>query len=280
VRLYPTLLCALALPCGVVSAEELNSARTSRTPDGLFGFVDESSVIHQGVINPKFEFLPSWSPQSKTLEPKIILNYGVADNFKTGVAIGYSPTLSANNEATSQLTTISFPLQYVFQARTVNGTGIAILSQFFLGREIVVNGNNNNQLAFDNHIAIDHDWNRTYFAGVNLGYTAQNRFSANGQQTPSGTLYAKGSISMKINPHLYWGMQLQISQQLENFFSRPNGWASFVGTSVAIPISSKFSISAAYMRQMIGAEKDQPAARINNQNFSQNMGRVVIDYYF
>lgn len=50
--------------------------------------------------------------------------------------------------------------------------------------------------------------------------------------------------------------------------------------SVSIPLTPAWTISGAYMRQVVGGENANPSARLNTQNFSQNMGKVAIAFVF
>jgi len=251
----------------------------SNTPHGLFGFMDDSTVIAQGVFNPVYTFLPSWSTGTQTWNQKLTFNYGVTDRFEAGLAISYAPTIDTGNIGNSRLINLSLPLQYVFVQRMQNGTGFAILSTPTIGWEDFNNQASNRQWSFDNHFVLDHDFDGRFFAGINIGYTASNTYARSGR-TPGGTLYLQGGGTVKITPHFYWGIQAQISQQLNDFVSDPSGWAAFLGTSVSVPLTSTATLSAAYMRQLVGRENDTPSARLNTQSFSQNMAKAMLSLYF
>lgn len=251
----------------------------SSTPSGLFGFMDDSTVIGQGVFNPQYSFTPSWSAGSQTLSQKVTLNYGVTERFEAGLAVNYAPTLNAGNGGNSHSWNVSLPLQYVFVQRMQNGTGFALVSTPALGWQDFNNQSSNRQWSFDNHLVIDHDFDGRFFAGINIGYTASNTYARSGR-TPGGTLYLQGGGTVKITPHFYWGIQAQISQQLNDFVSDPSGWAAFLGTSVSVPLTSTATLSAAYMRQLVGRENDTPSARLNTQSFSQNMAKAMLSLYF
>lgn len=251
----------------------------SSTPSGLFGFMDDSTVIGQGVFNPQYSFTPSWSAGSETLSQKVTLNYGVTERFEAGLAVSYAPTLNAGNAGNSHAWNLSLPLQYVFVQRMQNGTGFALVSTPALGWQDFNNQSSNRQWSFDNHLVIDHDFDGRFFAGINIGYTASNTYARSGR-TPGGTLYLQGGGTVKITPHFYWGIQAQISQQLNDFVSDPSGWAAFLGTSVSVPLTSTATLSAAYMRQLVGRENDTPSARLNTQSFSQNMAKAMLSLYF
>lgn len=251
----------------------------SNTPHGLFGFMDDSTVIAKGALNPVYTFLPSWSAGTDSLNQKLTLNYGVSDRFEAGLAINYEPTVNAGGIDNSRLVNVAVPLQYVFIQRMQNGSGFALVSTPALGWENVTGGPGNRQWSFDNHIVIDHDFDGRFFAGVNIGYLASNTITREGR-TPGGMLYLQGGGTAKINDHFYWGLQFQLSQQLNDFFSDPSGWAAFLGTSISVPINHRVTFSAAYMRQVAGRENDNPSARLNTQSFSQNMGRAALSFNF
>ena len=251
----------------------------SNTPHGLFGFMDDSTVIAQGVFNPVYTFLPSWSTGTQTWNQKLTFNYGVTERFEAGLAISYAPTIDTGNIGNSRLINLSLPLQYVFVQRMQNGTGFAILSTPTIGWEDFNNQASNRQWSFDNHFALDHDFDGRFFAGINLGYTASNSYSR-GVQAPSGTLYLLGGGTVKVTSNFYWGLQFQISQQYNNFISDPSGWAAFLGTSISLPLSPYVTFSAAFMRQLAGRENGNPSARLNTQSFSQNMGRAALSFNF
>lgn len=271
------LLAALALSGQTALAQD--APIKSNTPNGLFGFMDDSTVIAQGVFNPIYTFLPIWSAGTQTLTQKMTLNYGVTDRFEAGLAVNAAPTVNAGNVNNSSVWNISLPMQYVFVQRMQNGPGFALVSTPAIGGEDFSQQPSNRQWSFDNHLVIDHDFDGRFFAGVNIGYTASNTVARSGR-TPGGTLYLQGGGTLKVTSNFYWGLQFQISQQLNDFVSDPSGWAAFLGTSVAIPLSSYVTFSAAYMRQLAGRENDNPAARLNTQSFSQNIGRAALSFYF
>lgn len=274
---FKLLVGALALSGSVTLAQE--KPIPSNTPNGLFGFMDDSTVISQGVFNPQYTFLPSWSPGTQTLGQKVTFNYGVTERFEAGVAVGYSPTVNTGNVGNSSFWNVSLPLQYVIVQRMQNGSGFALVSTPALGWQDFNNQPGNRQWSFDNHLVIDHDFDGRFFAGINIGYLASNTYARTGR-TPGGTLYLQGGGTVKIMPQFYWGVQFQISQQLNDFLSDPAGWAAFLGTSISVPLSHTVTFSAAYMRQLVGRENDNPSARLNTQSFSQNFGRAALSFYF
>lgn len=253
--------------------------RPSNTPTGLFGFMDDSTVIAKGAINPKYTFNPSTGGGSQTWQQKLTLNYGVSERFEAGVAITYTPTFKTAPNADTRALMFNVPLQYVFVQRMQNGTGFALVSNFGIGRETIAQQPNQTQWTIDNHLVLDHDFDGRYFIGTNLGYTANDSFNAD-VKSPSGTVYWQIGGTMKVNSHLYWGVQAQLSQQLNNYFSDPEGWAGFIGTSISVPINARFTFAASYMRQIIGGINGTPSARLNTQDFSQNMGRAVLSFTF
>jgi hypothetical protein len=251
----------------------------SQTPTGVFGFMDDSTVLTKGVFNPKYLLNPSSGGQSQTWEQKLTLNYGFASNFQAGIAISYVPTYNSNNNPDNKITSVVIPLQYVFVQRMQNGTGFALVTTLSMGRETITRQPNETQWEIDNHFVLDHDFDGRYFIGTNIGYTASNNYNAL-VNDPSGTFYLQVGGTIKLNPYLYWGVQLQLSQQLNSYFTKPEGWASFIGTSIAMPLTPHFTIAASYMRQMIGGIDAIPQARLNTQDFSQNMGRLVLSVTF
>jgi hypothetical protein len=277
--LYLKLLTGFVLITGVSLLPVAASEIKSKTPTALFGFVDETDVIDKGVINPKYFFNPSLSPGNQIWEQKFQVNYGVTERLEAGLALSYTPTLYSNGENNFRVTSLTMPLQYVLLQRTQNGTGIAWYTIPSFGWQ------NNGPLplqhtwSFDNHLAIDHDFDGQYFLGFNLGYTAGNTYGG-GLKDPSGTFYVSAGYTVKFDRIIYWGLQAQFSQQLNNYFSDPEGWAAFIGTSVSIPFSEKFTLAATYMRQIAGGVNGMPQARFNTEDFSLNRGRVVLSFYF
>ena len=249
----------------------------SNTPDDVFGFLDDSTVLAAGTRKLKYTFLPSSGGGSATWGQKIALNYGATENLEIGLAVLYQPTDSTLPGNSSRQLTLAAPMQYVFIQRMQNGTGFALITtpSFGTTRNSSTMGETN--WSLDNHFALDHDFNGTFFIGLNLGYTAG---ATNGRQNPSGTFYIQGAATVKLSPHFYWGVELQASQQMNGFFSGNAGWATFAGTSISVPMTSSFTFSAAYMRQLAGRETSNPAANLNTQNFSQNMGKVALAFYF
>lgn len=270
-------LAALAL-CYAASYAQAQNIK-SKTPTALFGFVDETDVIDKGVINPKYYFNPSMSPGSNTWEQKLQVNYGVTDKFEAGLAITYAPTINSGGVNNYQVTSLVAPLQYVLLQRTQNGAGIAWYTIPSFGWQ------NNSQLpsqqtwSFDNHLAVDYDIEGRHFLGFNLGYTAANTYGG-GLKDPTGTWYASGGYTVKFGTNVYVGAQVQYSQQFNNYFSDPAGWAAFLGASFTIPFSPSFTLAATYMRQLVGGVNGLPQADLNTQDFSLNKGRVVLSFYF
>lgn len=275
-RLF-AFLAAACLAGNGARAEE--TALPSNTPNGLFGFMDDSTVIAKGVFNPQYAFLPSWSGGTQTPNQKLTFNYGVTERFEAGIALSYAPTYNGGNVDNSRFLNVSLPMQYVIVQRMQNTTGFALVSTPALGWEDFTGAPGNRQWSFDNHVVIDHDFDGRFFAGVNIGYLAANTYAKSGR-TPGGTLYVQGGGTVKINDHFYWGAQVQWSQQLSDFFSDPSGWAAFIGTSISVPLNHHVTFSAAYMRQLAGRENDNPSARLNTQSFSQNMGKLAVSVYF
>lgn len=267
----------LGLGLGWVTAEA-NEIK-SKTPTALFGFVDETDVIDKGVINPKYFFNPSLSPGSQTLEQRFQVNYGVTERFEAGLAFTYAPTFNTGGINDNRVTSLVAPLQYVLIQRMQNGTGVAWYSVPSIGWQNNGSLPSQNQWSFDNHLAIDHDFDGRYFLGFNLGYTAANTYGS-GQSNPSGTVYVSAGYTVKFGHNVYWGVQAQFSQQLNSYFTDPAGWATFIGTSVSIPFSSSFTLAATYMRQVAGGINGMPQASLNTQDFSLNRGRVVLSFYF
>lgn len=256
-------------------AEEIKS----KTPTALFGFVDETDVIDKGVINPKYYFNPSMSPGSQTWEQKLQVNYGVTERLEAGLAITYAPTFNSGGMKDNRVTSLVAPLQYVIVQRMQNGTGVAWYSIPSIGWQNNGALPSQNSWSFDNHLAVDHDFDGRYFLGFNLGYTAANTYGS-GQNSPSGTFYVSAGYTVKFDPNIYWGVQAQFSQQMNNYFSDPAGWAAFLGTSVSIPFSSSFTLAATYMRQIVGGVNGVSGASLNTQDFALNKGRVVLSFYF
>lgn len=263
------------MACVTAKADEIKS----KTPTALFGFVDETDVIDKGVINPKYFFNPSLSPGSQTWEQKFQVNYGVTERFEAGLAITYAPTFNVGGVNDNRVTSLVAPLQYVLIQRMQNGTGVAWYSVPSIGWQNNGSLPSQNQWSFDNHLAIDHDFDGKYFLGFNLGYTAANTYGS-GQSNPSGTVYVSAGYTVKFGHNVYWGVQAQLSQQLNSYFTDPAGWAAFVGTSVSIPFSPSFTLAATYMRQIVGGVNGMPQANLNTQDFSLNRGRVVLSFYF
>ena len=253
--------------------------RPSNTPTGLFGYMDDSTVIAKGTINPKYSFNPSAGGNSQTWQQTLTLNYGASDRLEAGIALSYAPSFYNNQNADKRSFMVNVPLQYVFVQRMQNGTGFALVSTPAIGRQSVAGQRDQTQWSFDNHLVIDHDFDGRYFIGTNLGYTAADNYNST-VNNPSGTFYWQIGGTVKVNSHLYWGIEAQLSQQLNNYFSDPSGWAGFIGTSISVPINHRVTFAAAYMRQIIGGVNGQPSARLNTQDFSQNMGRAVLSFSF
>jgi hypothetical protein len=277
INLAARLALGLGLGMGWTSANA--GEIKSKTPTALFGFVDETDVIDKGVINPKYYFTPALSPGSQTWEQKLQVNYGVSDRLEAGVAVTYAPTLNSGGINDYRVTSIVVPLQYVLVQRMQNGTGVAWYSIPSFGWQ------NNSALpsqhtwSFDNHLAIDHDIDGKYFLGFNLGYTAGNTYGG-GLKEPSGTWYVSAGYTVKFGTNVYVGAQAQFSQQFNNYFSEPEGWAAFLGASFTIPFSPSFTLAGTYMRQIVGGVNGMPQANLNTQDFSLNRGRVVLSFYF
>ena len=249
----------------------------SNTPDGLFGFMDDSTVISAGINKLKYQFLPTSGAGAAAWAQRVGISHGVTDNFLAGIAFTYQPSSGPTQSDDSRTFTLTVPMQYVFVQRMQNGTGFALVTTASIGR---TNDNalpGTNQWSLDNHFALDHDFDGTYFIGTNFGYTAG---ATDWAKSPNGTFYLQAGGTIKFSPHFYWGVQAQISQALNGFFSNQAGWAGFVSTSVSIPINSAWTISGAYMRQIVGGENANPSARLNTQNFSQNLGKVAIAFVF
>ncbi len=259
----------------MAQAEEIKS----KTPTALFGFVDETDVIDKGVINPKYYFNSSGSPGSQTWEQKLQVNYGVTDQLEAGLAITYAPTFNTGGINDNRVTSIVAPLQYVLIQRMQNGTGVAWYSIPSFGWQSNGNLPSQHTWSFDNHLAIDHDFDGRYFLGFNLGYTAGNTYGG-GRTDPSGTWYVNAGYTMKFDPNVYVGVQAQFSQQLNNYFSDAAGWATFLGASFTIPFSQSFTLAGTYMRQIAGGVNGVPSGDLNTRDFPLNKGRVVLSFYF
>ena len=270
-------LAGVALCCAASLAQAQNIK--SKTPTALFGFVDETDVIDKGVINPKYYFNPSISPGSNTWEQKLQVNYGVTEKFEAGLAVTYAPTINSGGINDYQVTSLVAPLQYVLIQRIQNGTGVAWYSIPSFGWQNNSGLPNQHTWSFDNHLAIDHDIDGKYFLGFNLGYTAGNTYGGN-LRDPYGTWYVNAGYTVKFGSNVYVGAQAQFSQQFNNYFSDPAGWATFLGASFTIPFSSSFTLAATYMRQIVGGVNGLPQADFNTKDFSLNKGRVVLSFYF
>ena len=249
----------------------------SNTPDDVFGFLDDSTVLNAGTRKLKYVFLPSSGGGSATWTQKLALNYGATDNLEIGLAVAYQPTISTlPGESTRQLS-VQAPMQYVLVQRMQNGTGFALITTPSIGTSRAAGQPSASNWTLDNHFALDHDFDGRYFIGLNVGYTAG---ATDWRQSPSGTFYIQGAATAKLNPYLYWGVEVQASQQMNGFFSGNAGWATFAGTSISVPMSAQVTFSAAYMRQIAGRETANPSANLNTQNFSQNLGKVALAIYF
>ena len=278
-RASKAALCGFFVVLGLVAQRTEASEIKSKTPTALFGFVDETDVIDKGVINPKYYFNPSLSPGNQSWEQKFQVNYGVTERLEAGLAVTYAPTFNTGGINDNRVTSIVAPLQYVLIQRTQNGTGVAWYSIPSFGWQNNGNLPSQHTWSFDNHLSVDHDFDGRYFLGFNLGYTAGNTYGG-GQAARSGTWYVSAGYTIKFDPNVYWGVQAQFSQQFNNYFSDPAGWAAYLGTSVSIPFSQSFTLAAAYMRQIAGGINGNPQAHLNTQDFALNKGRVVLSFYF
>lgn len=271
----------IAIGLGLLSCEAVAQTREikSETPTALFGFVDETDVLNKGVINPKYYFNPTMSPGTQSWQQKLQLNYGVTDKFEAGLAITYTPTTNSNGATDNQITSLYAPLQYVLIQRMQNGTGVAWYSTPSFGWQ------NNNSLpnqhtwSFDNHLAIDHDFNGKSFVGFNLGYTAGNTYDGN-LRAPYGTWYVNAGYTEKFGTNIYLGAQIQFSQQFNDYFSDPAGWATFLGASFTIPFSPSFTLAGTYMRQIVGGVNGKPQDNLDTKNFDLNKARLVLSFYY
>ena len=249
----------------------------SNTPDGLFGFMDDSTVIAAGKRKLKYQFLPSNGGGTDDWGQRLQINYGFTDNFLAGLALQYQPSNGPQANDASNTVSVLVPMQYVFVQRMQNGTGFALVTTANIGRTHNAALPGETQWSLDNHFVLDHDFDGTYFIGTNFGYTAG---ATDWAKSPNGTFYVQAGGTIKFSPHFYWGVQFQLSQALSSFFSNQAGWAGFVSTSVSMPINSAWTLSAAYMRQVVGGENANPSARLNTQNFSQNLGKVALAFVF
>ena len=66
------LLLAFGMPPQLAQAE--SRPILSNTPHGLFGFMDDSTVIAKSAFNPVYTFLPSWGSGTQTLNEKLNFN--------------------------------------------------------------------------------------------------------------------------------------------------------------------------------------------------------------
>ncbi len=275
ISLTPAL--ALADPAPMPAADPAGKPIPSNTPDDVFGFLDDSTVLGLGTRKLKYVFLPSSGGGSTTWGQRVGLSYGATENFQFGATVTYQPTDSSIPGNGSRQFTLQAPMQYAFVQRMQNGTGFALITTPGFGTTRNSGQPGQTNWSLDNHFALDHDFNGTFFIGLNLGYTAG---ATSWRNDPSGTFYIQGAATVKLNPHFYWGVELQASQQMNGFFSGNAGWATFAGTSISVPMTPHVTFSAAYMRQLAGRETSNPAAHLNTQNFSQNMGKAALAFYF
>lgn len=267
------LACAAVLP---LTARAQEKPLPSNTPTGLFGFMDDSSVIARGAINPKYGFFPAWSAHSQTLTQRMTLNYGVSDVFEAGVSAIYAQDSSSGSTADTTVLGLSAPMQYVFVTRVQNGTGFALVATPTITRNRDPLSRDTTGWTLDNHLVLDHDFGGKYFLGMNVGYT----LAGDTRSEANGAFYLQGGGTIKFTDWLYWGVQLQLSQQLVKPLHDPSGWAAFVGTSVSLPVTKHLTFAAAYMRQIAGGERTNPIAHLNTQSFSRDLAQVVVSLGF
>lgn len=249
----------------------------SNTPDDLFGFLDDSTALSAGTRKIKYVFLPLSGGGSATWGQKLAFDYGATDNLEVGLAVFYQPTISTIPGDGARAFSLQAPMQYVFVQRMQNGTGFALITAPSIGTSRTGGQPGETNWTLDNHFALDHDFDGRYFIGLNFGYTAG---ATDWRKSPSGTFYIQGAATVKFTPHFYWGVEVQASQQMNGFFSGNAGWATFAGSSISMPITQHVTFSAAYMRQLAGRETSNPAANLNTQNFSQNMGKAALAITF
>lgn len=256
-------------------------------PDGAFGFADDSSATAVGKFQSTLDFLPSWSGGAKNTRDyggRLEINTGVIDNFQLGVAVsGANARTSPRGEevSTSRAFSFSLPGKVQLRARDVNDFGFGFTFEPFIGREIDRPRPGGLDYGIDAKFVLDANVDNRFYATLNVGYTVEATAPPVGPTQNTGLFYISAAGTYRLIDGFYLGAQIRQAWQFAN--ASPSdfaGQALSIGPTVSWQVNDTMTVSAVYLRQVVGNDPTRPSALLDLTNFHMNDARVRMTLSF